>query len=219
MNHHTIITRPPTENEQKRVLHLTQRDLGSWIYILLFFALLPLFLLGYFLGWVGYLLAIAFFSYIAIGFYNDETKSMQEAQKDLENLIIEEITIETQRVYEIVPIDNNDPILVFDIGNNKVLYIQGQWIRDYETYNLTEDPSLGDEGDDYLNALAPPYAFPTDKFKITRSSYLGEVFSIELLGEYMKPIADLNVLKNENEFKMSEILVGDIMDKKTYQCK
>jgi len=213
---HNIITREATKAEKQKIYYQTKIDKASWIFIFIFFGLISFILLGSIFGWIGEVGAIGLFIIISIKFYKYEQELRKRAEKDYDNITIEEIIVESDKVYEICSIDNNDPILAFDIGENKVLYLQGQWIRDWETYNLKEDPSISDEGDDFINGLAPPYAFPTDKFIIIRSSHIGEVFSIKLLGEYIEPIETLDVLE-KNEFNMSEILIGDIRSRETYE--
>ncbi len=219
---HTVSKRNPTQEEILKLSSSTRMDILSWTCMFLV-CLFWYFLLDALGGWIGdkfdkeelgHLigrgLAIAYFISTSASYYKWEKKQREKANKDLNKKNIEEIEIETGEVYEIDLINNNEPILCFNIGDSKLLYLQGQWLRDYSTYGLSKDPCIDDLGEDSINSLPEPYGFPRTKFKVTRATTSGEVFKIELSGEYLKPKKNIDALKSEYDFNMSEIFEGGI---------
>ncbi|MCM8526264.1 MAG: hypothetical protein NE327_07090 [Lentisphaeraceae bacterium] len=223
MNSHTISLRKPTASEFNLIQKSTKTNYVSIAYLIIIFGVVPFFLFGDLFGWIGSFIekqelgksfgrlsSFVFFIYFFFQHNKYEKKSKRDSHKDLSLNQVEDISVETDTVYNIELVNDNEPIFAFDIGQGKILYLQGQWIRDYETYGLENDSSVGDVGDEYLNSLPEPYSFPQDKFTVSRFQNTGEVFKIKLEGSYLSPVKEVDVLKDEFDFKSSELFEGNL---------
>jgi hypothetical protein len=84
--------------------------------------------------------------------------------------------------------NDEGPILYFDMGEGKILFLWGQWLLDAETYGAAVEELPEDlDVPEHLNGLPDPYAFPNSEFKITRMPRSGKVLRIEVLGTYLPP--------------------------------
>jgi hypothetical protein len=222
---HTITTRSPSPTEQQLIAQRTGPDWASYGCIILFFAIVPAYLLGKLGGWlggfvsedasaygrwIGWLLAGVLFVSAIISFMPYERRRRQRASRDREEQIVQEIHVVEPRVIEIELISDNEPILAFDIGENKILFLQGQWLRDYETYG-TNRPE-GDPLEEFINGLPAPYSFPSSEFTLTRLPHSGEVLGLRVAGRYVAPQAVVEALKFEYDFADSELLDGSLDD-------
>ena len=118
------------------------------------------------------------------------------------------IQVRDPRVVEIDLINDNEPILAFDIGDNKILFLQGQWLRDPQTYGAQsrdEDPY-----EEFINGLPAPFSFPNTKFSISRFPHSGDVIAIQVEGEYLQPEQAVEALLPEFEFGCSELFEGPL---------
>ena len=222
---HTITTRPPSPTERRLIAGRTKPDIASWGCLVIFFGIVPVYFLGKLGGWVGgfisedastygqwigwILAAFLFVSAVAM-FLPYERRLRKKAAKDEQESIVQEIHVVEPRVIEIGLINDNEPILAFDIGDNKVLFLQGQWLRDAGTYG-TDSPEA-DPFDEFINGLPAPHSFPSTEFTVARFPQSGEVLGIRVQGKYAEPQAKVEALKPEFEFGDSEILDGSLDD-------
>ena len=222
---HTITTRTPAADEQRLIAGRAKVDFASYGCIAILFAILPAYLLGSLGGWlggfvspeaatvgqwVGWGLAAIFFVAVIAAFIPYERRRRQQATRDQEGQIIQDIYVIEPRVLEIGLINDNEPILAFDIGDNKILYLQGQWLRDYGTYGI--DASDLEPYEEFFNGLPAPHSFPSSEFTISRLPNSGEVLGIRVAGRYLAPGAAVEALKPEYEFADSEMLDGSLDD-------
>ncbi len=130
--------------------------------------------------------------------------------QDKEQWRVEEITVSDARVIEIGLISNRAPILAFQIGEGKILFLQGQWLLGPDIY----DAPIGanEEWDEFMNGLPEPFAFPSTAFTITRLPNSGSVLKITATGRYLVWEKVVEALRAEFEFRDSEMLEGNIDD-------
>ena len=129
------------------------------------------------------------------------------AEEDATTGVVEEITVWGARVVELFPRKDEDPVLVFEIGEGRVLLLLGQWLRDAETYGAP--PVQGDPNQETCNGLDPPWAFPSDSFTVTRLPHSGRVLGIRVTGPYLPP-ADPVAELLPHEWAASEVFSGSL---------
>jgi hypothetical protein len=222
---HTIITRSPTPAELQLITGRTKLDIASWGCLTIFLGIAPAFFLGKLGGWLGgfisedastycrwsgWALSAVLFIWSAVTFMPFERRARRRAAQDAREKAVEEIRVVDPRVIEIGLISDNEPILAFDIGDNRILLLQGQWLREADTYG-TEGPE-GDPFEEFINGLPAPHSFPSSEFTISRFPHSGEVLGIRVCGKYAAPEAEVEALKLEYEFGDSEILDGSLDD-------
>lgn len=207
---HTISSRPPTEDERKDMAGRAGFDLGSYGCLLLFGGLGPAFVVGLFAGWViGCIAGAGLLLVWLVWFIPYERRQRRRAALDAKDQIVQEITVRDPRVVEIDPDTDNEPVLVFDIGRGKSLFLQGQWLRDPSTYGAPEHE--GDPEEEFLNGLAAPWSFPSTSFIVTRLPHSGRVLGIQVMGEYRQPEKEIHGAWNrEYEFGDSELFDGEL---------
>ncbi len=96
-------------------------------------------------------------------------------------------TYEVKNVYELFNLNNAyNPSLCLDIGHNKYLILNGQWMLNNAIYgeDLARDK---DHDDDIFNYLKNPYSFPSTKFELWISNLDNEPSQIKVLGNYIVP--------------------------------
>jgi hypothetical protein len=130
--------------------------------------------------------------------------------EDADAGIVEEIAVCDPRVIEIGLISDDEPILAFDIGEEKVLFLQGQWLGFESTYDAPE--LTGDAYEEFVNGLPEPYSFPCNAFTVLRFPHSGLVLSIRVSGPYLAPEKTVEALRPEYEFRQSEVLDGRLDD-------
>jgi hypothetical protein len=193
--------------------------------LVIFFGIVPVYFLGQLGGWVGgfvsedasaygqwigWILAAFLFVSAVVTFLPYERRLRKRAAQDERERTVQEIHVLEPRVIEIGLINDNEPILAFDIGDNKILFLQGQWLRDAGTYG-TDGPE-GDPFDEFINGLPAPHSFPSTEFTVSRLPHSGEVLGIRAQGNYAAPQAEVEALKTEFEFGDSEIFDGSLDD-------
>jgi hypothetical protein len=220
---HIITTRTPTLKEQRLTAGGTRPDLASYGCLAIFFAAVPGLLLGKlgsWLGgfistdasiygkWIGWSVAAVVFAFALVSFIPHERRRRLRVSQDLQAQIVQEIHVTNSRAFEVGLINDNEPIIVFDIGGNNILFLQGQWLRDSETYGavVSEDDSY----DEVFNGLPEPYSFPSTDFTVTRLPHSGDVIGIRVAGKYLVPETVVEALKPEYEFGNSELFEGSL---------
>jgi hypothetical protein len=218
---HTVTTRPPNQEEQRVLQGQKRPDVASFGCLALFFGIIPIFLLGK-LGawigsfasgqsviygrWIGWLVGIGVFGWALVTFNPYARRQQLRGRKDADVQLVQEIAVSQARVVEILLISDNEPILAFDIGDGKMLFLQGQWLRDSSTYGA---PQQDDDPEElFLNGLPKPFSFPSTAFTVTRLPHSGRVLSITVRGDYLAPEKKVEALRREYEFGDSELFDG-----------
>jgi hypothetical protein len=143
-----------------------------------------------------------------ISFVPFERRLHYRAAEDAAAQHVEELQVLRARVVEIALINDNEPILVFDIGEGRLLLLRGQWLRDETTYGA--EPLVGDPYEEYINGLPAPNSFPSTDFTVVRLPHSGRVLQIRVSGAYLKPPDAIAALKPEYEFNDSEVFAGQL---------
>jgi len=219
---HTITTRLPTPEEQQIIAEGMKPDYASYGCLVVFAvgAAWMFGILGHWLGsfvsedvstyakWVGWCAGAALTIPILVEIIPYDRKQRQLTSRDHDSQVVQDIHVTNPRVVEIALINNNAPILALDIGEDTILFLQGQWLINHEIYGAEIPP--GDEGDEMINGLPSPHSFPCTKFTITRLPNSGVVFRIQVAGEYLAPESVVDALKPEYRFQDSEIFKGSL---------
>lgn len=220
---HVIHTRPPTEAERRIIKGQAGLDVASYGCLILLLGIIPmalLALLGGWLGgliwadgtatgcWVGAALGAAILVCALTTFIPYERRQRQRAAMDSQSQVVEAITVSDARWIEIGLVSDNEPIVAFDIGEGKILFLQGQWLRDPATYDAPVPREDGPEG--VLNGLPTPHSFPSTSFAVTRLPHSGRVLGIRVHGAYLAREREVEALRPEYEFGDSEVFDGDL---------
>ncbi len=222
---HTVTTRPPNQEEQ-RVLQAQKRpDVASFGCLTIIFGIVPFFLLGK-LGawiggfasdqsvvygrWIGWAVGVGILVLALAAFIPYARRQQLRGRKDVDEQLVQEIAVSQSRVVEIFLISDNEPILAFEIGEGKILFLQGQWLRDSSTYGA---PRQNDDPEEqFLNGLPKPFSFPSTAFTVARLPHSGRVLSIAVRGDYLAPEKKVEALRREYEFGDSELFNGSLED-------
>ncbi len=158
---------------------------------------------------IGVAAGIAVFLSALVTFIRFELRERRRAAADVKDMAVQEIEVRDPRVVEIGLINDNAPILAFDIGNGRLLFLQGQWlINDDSLYDAP--PLKGDAYDEYVNGLPPPHSFPSRAFTLTRLPHSGRVLKIRVAGDYSRPEREVEALRPEYDFGDSELFDGEL---------
>jgi len=222
---HTIATRPPKQDERRALEGEKRLDVASFGCLTIFLGIVPVFLLGK-LGawigsfvseqaviygcWMGWAVGLGIFAWALVTFIPYERRQRRRGSKDAADQVVQEITVSQPRVLEIGLISDNEPILAFDIGGQKILFLQGQWLREPYTYGAPRQDT--DPEEQFLNGLPKPFSFPSTAFTVTRLPHSGRVLSIRVQGDYLAPEKTVDALRREYEFGDSELFDGALDD-------
>ena len=189
------------------------------------FGIFPGFALGLIGGWIGgyvspdvatwtryagWLIGLAGLIYGIVWYWPHERQRRKQAYADSTDTVVQELTVKSSCVAELFCLGSHEPCLVFDLGDDQLLYLHGQWIRYESTYDAHS--IVNDGNDTYFNLLDPPHSFPADSFVVTRLPNSGHVFRIQVTGRYLKPDDPINALKPDFNFNYCEIIPGSIDD-------
>jgi hypothetical protein len=203
---HAITSRAVNSEERRAISWLTKQGLATFGCIAVFSVGVSLAVFRTSVASIVAGLFVAFCLAALIVVSPTSRRFRQRAAKDAESHVVEELHVSGPRVCEIGSDTDNEPVLVFDIGEGKLLLLQGQWLRDATTYGA--NPRDGDPFDEYLNGLPAPYSFPSTDFTVIRLPHSGEVLRVLVGGKYLKPDGPVVAMRAEYEFGMSEILDG-----------
>lgn len=160
--------------------------------------------------WGGWIAGIALGISILVAIIPYVRKQKKLAIRDYETQVVQEIHVTNPRVIEVAMVGNTGPNLAIDIGDEKILYLQGQWLYDCGIYGV-ESPE-NDDGDEMFNDLPAPHSFPCSEFTLSRFPNTGEVLRICVVGDYLPPEATVEALKAEHQFQPSELFSGSLDD-------
>ncbi len=223
---HTITNRAPKPDELRVIQAQAKPDVASFGCLVLMFGILPGFLLGKLGAWIGrqssppltaeyhlagWLIGFLVFVFALFKFLPYQRHRRKRARSDASELTVQEISVTNPRVFELFLVDENEPILAFDIGDDKILYLQGQWLRDAETYGAVCD-SNSDPEENIVNGLAAPFSFPSSAFTLTRLPHSKRILKIIVQGAYLPPEKKTDALRQEYDFRDSELFEGQLED-------
>jgi hypothetical protein len=131
------------------------------------------------------------------------------AREDLERGEVQILYVKDPIVVRQDEYNDEGPILYFDIGEGKLLFLWGQWLFDAETYGAPVEELPEDlDVPEHVNGLPDPYGFPSSEFKLARLPKTGDVLGIEVLGSHVPPARTIG----RKEVKWSALGPSAILD-------
>ena len=119
----------------------------------------------------------------AVWLYRTFAARRTTLRSDIANEQVEVIEVRDAEFVEQTEYNDEGPICYIDIGDGKLLFVWGQWMFDESIYTYAARSNLEREQEDQEDW--PP--FPSSAFVIHRVIESGQVLSIEILGEKLKP--------------------------------
>jgi hypothetical protein len=131
-------------------------------------------------------------------------------QRDAVDMQVERIEVEWPRAALLEPSDDHqDPALCLQIGDDTLLLLVGQWLRDPAVFGAK--PPREDPLEDRVNGLADPRGFPSTAFVIERLPHSGTVLRIVVTGPYLDPVrVHVDLLKPDYDFGDSALIRGTL---------
>jgi hypothetical protein len=162
--------------------------------------------------WIAVLITVVVFAAMAISFRRSEKKDQTRSKTDVESGQVQELRVRTGRVFELMGEHSSiDPALCFDLGGGRLLLLVGQWlINDYQLFGVPAgvDPESDDEITETIpNRLPAPWSFPSQSFVLRRLPESGQVLSIRVEGEFVKPEASDIVLASKGRHVLLDSMV------------
>jgi len=109
---------------------------------------------------------------------------------DLEQGIMEVLTVEATKAVKVEEFEDEGIGFYLDIGEGKVLFLQGQYLYDDET----------------------EHQFPCTRFTLMRAPYTGTIFDLKCEGTYFEPV-HTNPAFNIKEYKTGQVPCdGQVLD-------
>lgn len=223
---HSIKIRPLTDQERQQLGSGQQDSITSLGCFAIFFGIVPAFLLGQlgavlakhvegrpiaFGRGIGWVLGAGLFAWALAKFLPFIRVPRERQREDAARKVVEEIEVTQARVFELEPVvEGRDPVLAFDLGERKILLLQGQWLRDPAVYGA--DRARGDASENFLNGLEAPCSFPSGAFTLLRLPASGRVIGIRVQGEYLAPSRKIAALEPDYILGDSELFEGALED-------
>lgn len=92
----------------------------------------------------------------------------------------------SEKVYDLITTGDLGPALCFELGNEKYLIVNGQWIFDPDIYG-EEAQKYHEEDSTFFNGYKRPFSFPAKEFEIWTSDLDGNPIRLNIIGEYLEP--------------------------------
>ncbi len=222
-----IHSRPPTSKELYDLRQRQRTTLFSKLFVGAAFAVVPFLLMGQLCWWLATLFdpghqelwrwvgygAVGYTFYImtqpVVSFWKTESAAIQA---DLNEQVIEEIAVSYTAACQFTPSENGIsdsnldlPMLEFALDDRRTLLLVGIYLLDPQTYEAgyVDHPESGEDlpQESSFNQLPPPFAFPSDRFVVTRWRHCGTVLSIRIHGGYLPPESrDMEYFKSRYQF-------------------
>lgn len=228
---HVIRLRDPTEDEWDLIRDRVRADLGGlfWAFLAGVAAVLLSWWIHDFMApFLGpFIVLLSNLAIAAVGVstvtwvlkihFRHEKKRLQGAVRDLEMGQVQEIYVHEPRIFRLSPLKVDDLVpchLCLDLGEGLLLYLGGEWIFDPLIFGATIDDleKLQETDFDRVNFMPDPFGFPCTEFILTRLPGSGTVLSVKILGKYLGPLDELDVMEREHDFQDSELLQGKLED-------
>jgi hypothetical protein len=205
---HTVATRSLTPLERQQLGASARLSLDQWTWVLVPG---PTFgFVGYLLGrgaeWVFALLGLDIapyartflaaagvcFGLIASAYtYRAFQGAAKAAASDLRSDSVQVIRVSNAAVVQQQEYNDEGPIFYFQIDDDTILFLWGQWLFDPHIYGA-ENEKIAEDAETFLNGQVRRFAFPCTEFTIHRMPALGRVLRIETNGEPLSPARTLN---------------------------
>ncbi|MBT3202243.1 MAG: hypothetical protein HN350_20265 [Phycisphaerales bacterium] len=125
------------------------------------------------------------------------------AIEDLREGKVDEIEVQASAVSKMKPAGDNDLALCFQVGVDRLLFMQGYYLYDARIYDNLNEANRGDRAGGEI-------AFPNDHFIIRRLPRNGKVLSIKLLGRALQSGKDAKGMKRKYRFPESTLIEGSL---------
>jgi len=206
--------------------HEARHCYASMGYIVLFFGFGLSFAFWFVFGWIGGLISDSWMvhgRYLGIlagaaicisstfGLIRSNQGRRKDGIKDLQRGEIEVLEVKASAVVRIGLINDNEPILCFQIDSDEILFLQGQYMYDPHIYGQEHEVTASES--EYfrsVNCMQGKMAFPNSSFIIRRLPLNGRVLSISLGGDEMDYGAEIDALKPEYSFPDSMVIQGSV---------
>lgn len=169
-------------------------------------------------AWIGLVADVALFCFLAVGYARHLRRgTTRDRASKASEVVVEEVRVSAGRAVAVEGDHSSiGPGVCIEIGGGKLLLLVGQWLRDPARLGIpgAARREFGDEGDEYLNGLAPPWAFPATSFRLRRVRSSGEVLSLRIEGSYIPPTGEPLAIeaRDFDAIPQSAILEGDLSD-------
>jgi hypothetical protein len=116
-----------------------------------------------------------------LGMFLELRRHRGRERVDVMKQLVEVIHAEDVRLAQQEEHGDEGPLYYFGIGEDKVLFLRGQWLWDWPIYGITP-PEIDDDDEE---GLGPP--FPASSFTLSRLPLSGEVLRIDIKGAPLAP--------------------------------
>ena len=225
---HRIIERPPTPAELEVIRNEQKTGLFSFpvLYaftvltiLVFFFGSIGGFIVKHLLSgspdifnYVAWAFGAALLSIIALGLYNRGRDRHALARMDAEEGVVQEIWVKDPRALQVGFEDIDDPAVIMDIGDGKLLYCSGQWMHDPRIYGTDAESMTQDPVETRVNGMPDPYGFPATEFTLVRLRHGGTPLSLKITGGYLEPEVNSKLFDSVMSLNDTEIFVGRLED-------
>ena len=110
-------------------------------------------------------------------------RSEPPLDRDLREGQAEQMHVTASEVVELEEYEDEGAGFFFDVGDGRLVYMQGQYLDDYV---LVDDPS-SEPPTVESSAAVRTARFPCREFEIVRAAHSGEVLTLRCLGDYLQP--------------------------------
>jgi len=221
---YTIRTRPAGEKEQDVIRRGTRQQFGEWgcVVMVVGIGTVGLWLVGGWIGgfwspqakfvgqWIGSSIGIFFLVILAFRLWHLVRRNRWFNTEALRDVVVEHITVTGVQSVKHFSLGGREdyPALAFDIGDGKILFLQGQWLWETHIYGAPLPPS-DDSLEEFINGLPAPHSFPSDAFEIERCPHSGDVMSIQVQGKYLTPLPGGDVIQPDPDYDFSDSILCD----------
>lgn len=167
---HSVICREATPDERAEIAAQLKVAWGAYGCLMLF-AAFAVGALGGVAGWIaerisadagavgrwtGWVIGGVLWVWLLIRCVREERRRRRGLLQEAAEGRVQQVSVTDPRVVSLEAVTESDPALVFDIGEGRLLLLQGNWLYDEKTYGA---PPVEDEHEDFLNGLPAPHRF------------------------------------------------------------
>jgi hypothetical protein len=130
--------------------------------------------------------------------FSRRATSEREIEHDLRDGQAEELHVTASEVVELEEFEDEGPGFFFDVGDGRLLFMQGQYLDDYVSVDeSSRDPPAEQAIADGSVSTARTPRFPCREFEMVRAPLCGEVLALRCLGDYLSPSRRMSVAQFE----------------------
>jgi hypothetical protein len=220
---YSVSTRPLTEEERKSLRQSSRFSLDDWAWVLFWGPSLggTGYLAGKAIEWgftkVGLVVApipsivlatcgLLLGAYMSVAVFRILTMRARDAAADLRYGYLHVVAVKCSRVVQQKEFNDEGPIYFFDLGDERILLLWGQWL--YNPHVGLNNESQIEDSDSTEEEDEPE--FPCTEFVLHRCPALGRVLRLEVGGIALRPSRELEVHSTPiADMNDCEVLVGN----------